>query len=379
MTAPSQGFWPRLQAWLFGERDEIAAQLKEVANQGRGLARLAHICAFLLIILFSLGSLVALSSDALIYIVGQYQTHGLTPQIIPDGISVVVAVALVWAMDLGMLIAAASLRTLRSRRASIGEMWPHAAIVVCVALIEAGTYLYMAWEFDKPGTFPAWILLAARAIMAPILGVYLSMAAPRPVVARDVLHHVELGVGTGFLRDAISIANDDAAPLAHKARLYKAASVMTDEDEQRLDKVIGVLQGNSEATKTSSEAKLTAREAAMKPRPGSGLYVAQGQDLSGARPRVMRSDESAASGEPPDAPDDGATGKRQSRSILPFRKPRVAIKKPPERVAFDLLDANPDAKENEIMRRAHVGRDRAKQLIAQWEASRAQQSQANAD
>ncbi len=367
-TPSVQGVGMRLRAWLFGERDEVAAQLKEVANQGRGLARIAHFFAFLMIILLSLGSLVALSSDALTFVIGQWQAYGVTARIIPDAISVVIAVALVVAMDTGMLIAAASLRSLRSRRATIGEMWTHAAILVSVALIEAGTYLYMAWEYDQPHTIPAWVLLAGRAIMAPILGVYLSMAGPRPVVARDVLHHVELGVGTGFLRDAIRIANDADASLADKAQLYKAASVMTDADETRLDRVIGVLQQGDQKT---------TRERGYTQRPASGLYVPQTQAASGARLRAVRSGTDAPTDQPPNAPTDGASRGRQSRAPLPFRKPRVAVKKPPERVAYDLLDSDPDASENTIMKAAGVGRPRAQQLRADWQRERAQQAQAS--
>ena|GEM_PF-5779941 len=61
-TAPTrrQG---RLQTWRarwFGERDEVADQLADIARQGSGMARLAHVCASLMLVLFSAGSLVAL-------------------------------------------------------------------------------------------------------------------------------------------------------------------------------------------------------------------------------------------------------------------------------------------------------------------------------
>src|SRR6476659_5656907 len=59
----------RLQTWRvrwFGERDEVADQLADIARQGSGMARLAHVCASLMLILFSAGSLVALGGDALI-------------------------------------------------------------------------------------------------------------------------------------------------------------------------------------------------------------------------------------------------------------------------------------------------------------------------
>ena len=59
----------RLQTWRarwFGERDEVADQLADIARQGSGMARLAHVCASLMLVLFSAGSLVALGGDALL-------------------------------------------------------------------------------------------------------------------------------------------------------------------------------------------------------------------------------------------------------------------------------------------------------------------------
>jgi hypothetical protein len=56
----SQG---RLQAWRarwFGERDTVAEQLADIARQGASMAKLAHVCASLMLLLFSAGSLVAL-------------------------------------------------------------------------------------------------------------------------------------------------------------------------------------------------------------------------------------------------------------------------------------------------------------------------------
>src|SRR5260370_41800055 len=49
----------RLQAWRarwFGERDAVADQLADIARQGANMARLAHVCASLMLVLFSAGS-----------------------------------------------------------------------------------------------------------------------------------------------------------------------------------------------------------------------------------------------------------------------------------------------------------------------------------
>ena len=62
----SQGGLQRWRVRWFGERDEVAVQLADIARQGSGMARLAHICASLMLVLFSAGSLVALGGDALL-------------------------------------------------------------------------------------------------------------------------------------------------------------------------------------------------------------------------------------------------------------------------------------------------------------------------
>jgi hypothetical protein len=96
----------RLQAWRarwFGERDEVADQLADIARQGSGMARLAHICASLMLVLFSAGSLVALGGDALLSVLNGAQ-HGHVD--VPAAISLGVSTLLVLCMDVAMLYAA---------------------------------------------------------------------------------------------------------------------------------------------------------------------------------------------------------------------------------------------------------------------------------
>ena len=102
----------RLQTWRarwFGERDEVADQLADIARQGSGMARLAHVCASLMLVLFSAGSLVALGGDALLSVLdGAQQGHVDLPAAISLGVSTL----LVLCMDVAMLYAASMLRLL---------------------------------------------------------------------------------------------------------------------------------------------------------------------------------------------------------------------------------------------------------------------------
>jgi hypothetical protein len=232
----------RLQTWRarwFGERDEVAHQLADIARQGSGMAWLAHVCASLMLVLFSAGSLVALGGDALLSVlVGAQQGHVDVPAVISLGVSTL----LVLCMDVAMLYAASMLRLLGMRRAEPRSMRLHRGVMATVAALEAGTYAYMAWRYETPVSLVAWALILSRALAAPLLSVYLAMARPLPVTARDILAQVELASGLGLIRDAVTIANDASASLSQKVALFGASAVMTEQDRERLDGVLAAVK-----------------------------------------------------------------------------------------------------------------------------------------
>src|SRR5260221_5749852 len=121
------------RAWgrLVGESDPIERQLAAVAKEGATLAGIAHACAFLMLLLFSAGSLVALAGSA----VQQLATGHVT---VPAAISAGVSGLLVACMDCGMLYAASMLRLLAARRAVPTEGRLHRLGLGTVAVLEAG-------------------------------------------------------------------------------------------------------------------------------------------------------------------------------------------------------------------------------------------------
>jgi hypothetical protein len=125
-----------------------------------------------------------------------------------------------------------------------------------VAVLEAGTYAYMAWRYETPVTAIAWALILSRALAAPLLSVYLAMARPLPVTARDILAQVEPASGLGLIRDAVTIANDASASLSQKVALFGASAVMTPQDRERLDGLLSAVEAQSpppEAVPLSTE------------------------------------------------------------------------------------------------------------------------------
>jgi hypothetical protein len=203
------------------------------------MARLAHVCASLMLVLFSAGSLVALGGDALLSVLdGAQQGHADVPAAISLGVSTL----LVLCMDVAMLYAASMLRLLGMRRAEPRSMRLHRGVMTTVAVLEAGTYAYMAWRYETPVSVVAWALILSRALAAPLLSVYLAMARPLPVTARDILAQVELASGLGLIRDAVTIANDASASLSQKVALFGASAVMTPQDRERLDGLLAAVE-----------------------------------------------------------------------------------------------------------------------------------------
>jgi hypothetical protein len=194
---------------------------------------------WLMLVLFSAGSLVALGGDALLSVLdGAQQGHVDVPAVISLGVSTL----LVLCMDVAMLYAASMLRLLGMRRAEPRYMRLHRGVMATVAILEAGTYAYMAWRYETPVSAVAWALILSRALAAPLLSVYLAMARPLPVTARDILAQVELASGLGLIRDAVTIANDASASLSQKVALFGASAVMTPQDRERLDGLLTAVE-----------------------------------------------------------------------------------------------------------------------------------------
>ena len=128
----------------------------------------------------------------------------------------------------------------------------HRGVMATVAVLEAGTYAYMAWRYETPISVVAWALILSRALAAPLLSVYLAMARPLPVTARDILAQVEFASGLGLIRDAVTIANDAGASLSQKVALFGASAVMTEQDRERLAGLLAAVEAQQSLRGTVS-------------------------------------------------------------------------------------------------------------------------------
>jgi hypothetical protein len=263
--------------------DPLARTIRRLERQGGVLVAVAHLCATLMIVLFSLGSLVALSGDAFATLVLTVRQGG-TPAL-PQAISIAVSTLMVVCCDVGLVYAAMVLRALRTRGAETGYLL-HTFVLVIVALIEAGTYLYMSARYEQPSGW-AWALILARAGAAPLLSVYLAMAARLPVTSRDMLHQAEVWQGLQLVREVIAVAADPSASLADKLALYEQSAVMSSADRQRLRAMIAVVQ-RRQLSQGSQASDSTVQVLPANEAEEQALADASEDDTYGLQPPMLR-------------------------------------------------------------------------------------------
>lgn len=285
------------------QQQRIDARLRAIERQGTGGVHFGHALAYLLVFTFSVGALIALAGDALRTFIQQAQAGAMD---IPSLISFVVSFVLVFAMDTAMVRAAATVRMLRQRHQTGVSV--HVAVIAVVCVVESATYLYMSYEYDHPGRqVVVWTILAVRAVIAPIVAVYLSLGRQLPVSARDINTQVEVVTGRGVLVDMTRIADDPAATTERKVALYQASAIMDATDEQRLARIIEA----ERATRGELTAPAPQPAPVPLPTPQTPPPAANGRALSNhdlRRLRLQRDMETLETADTDDADDDNDWG-----------------------------------------------------------------------
>lgn len=362
--------------------DAAAKQLHDMEQQGAHLAGLAHVCAGVLVLLFSLGSLISLSADAFNTVLVSWHRGGLD---VPAAISVAVSTLLVLAMDTAMLYAASVLRMLATRGAGAEEKRIHAGMLATAAIMEACTYVYMSALYDRPTTLVLWLLVIARGLAAPVFAVYLAMARRLPVTARDVFSQAELAAGRGMLRDVTVLANDAGASLEKKLRMYGAASSMHDRERSRLAQLI-------EAVSAPDMPPLAALPAPMAPATIAAIPASLSEERSTAAADPDQEPDPTPPPAPPTPPRRRRTPSERSNVVLlasTGTKPRRAdagrrSQEAAERwqlhcqQAAAILAAEPRISTRELARRLGVHAQRATEVRRAMQPERPERPKAEA-
>jgi hypothetical protein len=112
--------------------------------------------------------------------------------------------------------------------------------------------------------------------------VYLAMARPLPVTARDILAQVELASGLGLIRDAVTIANDASATLSQKVALFGASAVLTPQDRERLDGLLAAVEAQRDPREAVSLPPGPVENSLVEVATGSGPFPHSGNHRNGS-------------------------------------------------------------------------------------------------
>lgn len=232
-TVPGQGRLARWKSAWLGNESYIDRTMRETEAQGARFAHLAHLCAGVLIVLFSLASLVALGGEALNKAINDAQHHTWS---LSTWIALGVSLLIVPAADIALLYACNSLRIIYSRDHKHARKAVHYFVIIGVCLIETLTYGFMSYMYDNPGqNYMAWGLIVLRATSAPLLGMYLAMSRTLPVTGEDILHVASVLSARRFLESIMEVTGRSDTSLVARAALFKAATPLKPETEQRIN------------------------------------------------------------------------------------------------------------------------------------------------
>lgn len=370
--------WWNTHAPLPGSPEALEAQKQAIARRGHWVVSFAHGAAVVILIVFSAGSLVGLTGEALTRAIAEAQGGVLD---IPRAIEVMVSTLLVPAMDMAMFYAAIMIRLSRQRRQDGYGL--HTAVVIIVSLLESATFIYMSAVYDNPGqNYALWMLIVLRGVSAPGLATYLSLAATPPVSSRDILYLTESLAADGVLNDTALIAYDptaltDATLRAYETRLaiWFAVAEMPPDDRARLDALRMAVQA-ARAAHVPALPEPVAQVVEADPNVDPNVDPNTSPDgPGGGLPDATR-------GGTPREPSDVRISRRGS-NLRTFTRaghnPRrlTASAEAARRArAMRYLDAQPDMPKAALRRKLRCAKDAADGYWSEWYEARAQSAQA---
>ncbi len=173
-----RALWER----LFGRR----VQAVRVADHTRFLAWWGRILSPLLLVAFSLASLIVLAGQPLAATLAAVAGQGTLDY--ATVVSLATTAVLIVAMDVVMLLAAVRIRD--ATEAGRGGWWAYGVVVGLIGVVEALTFSDMLVGQEHPATALAWVLIIARALIAPGCAVFLTVLPNRELTRQDVDRHL---------------------------------------------------------------------------------------------------------------------------------------------------------------------------------------------
>lgn len=211
--------------------DPIKEQLKDIENSGHVEASIAHFISYVLVIFFSFGGLIAVASESINEFITSYN-HG-TFNIIAS-VTFAVSLSMIIGLDYALLWAARAIQTARER----GQQWTdyviHLVVLTVVPIIDAATFFYMSWLYDKPTNSILMAILIGRAVVVPPMIVYLRMAKTPTRSPGDIIYQIQRAKGEHILRAATARAQDPHITLTRSAAEWRAIEKPPKRHDERI-------------------------------------------------------------------------------------------------------------------------------------------------
>jgi hypothetical protein len=237
---PTAGVLAAVWRFFVGDR----AKRVHVSDHGAFMRTLGRAWAVPMTLVFSFGALITLGQHQITVLVGQYQRHQPLDYIALALLAITFVI--VGGMDLTLLNSAVELRDARLRgvdpakdpytRGARLRVW-------LVSVIEAATFMSVAYQLEKPPRFSAdllaasvaWGFIVARALIAPICAMYLATLGKRAMVRREMYGNLLLTIGGTIQQvlENLQFAADERLiePLWRMQVLVDRASRATTESE----------------------------------------------------------------------------------------------------------------------------------------------------
>jgi hypothetical protein len=244
-TLPQLGLFASVRRLLWGDRIKRA----HVSDHGAFMRAFGRAWAIPMTLVFSSGALITLGQKQLGEVFTAIQHHQL-PNFVTMALLAITFV-IVGGMDLTLLNSAVELRDARLRgvdpakdpytRGARLRVW-------LVSLVEAATFMSVAYQLDQPPSFTqdpwpclvAWTFIVARALIAPICAMYLATLGKRAMVRREMYGNLLLTIGGTIQQiiESLQFAADERLiePLWRMQVLVDRASrAHSDEEMDRFD------------------------------------------------------------------------------------------------------------------------------------------------
>jgi hypothetical protein len=222
---PKKKFNIRLRRKELSPEEKLERKLKGIERENENQVKLDHKTGNMLVFAIATAAILGMAPDAIFAIAAQrFDTKDLIP--------LLVSFVVVIGANRALISAAGEIRYRKSR----GEKadFQDRLILFSVMAIEAISFYYMLWIFAPTDSLVMHLLDGGRAIILPLVTVYLEQRVVHPIDPKAISVQSEIGLGLGVMFDFIRMAYDHSLPLALKIQNYRSTADLTPDMDKKL-------------------------------------------------------------------------------------------------------------------------------------------------